>query len=193
MKLLLTLFAGPLFIGSAYAETPSSDCARKFIGTWRHEGATTSNTETLTADGQAICSGNAFCSQGTWSCTGNVAHYQNAGGAWDYVLQPGGQVLQGPGNNRAIRLTAAPRDPEPRRQATRGCNGGVTVSEEAGRDDNCLIVNNQCGTTISVKLGTTQSAKYRGSQDVESGRPARICSGYGSSKYVYKGFTVPRM
>ena len=80
-----------LVAGSAIAAPPSS-CARKFVGTWQHS---TSNIATLTLDGRAICSGNPFCQQGTWTCNGNDLTYTNSSGTFVYTLQPSGVMTYG--------------------------------------------------------------------------------------------------
>lgn len=87
----LASFALFLAAGSAMAAPPSS-CASKFIGTWQHGN---SNISTLTADGQALCSGNAFCVQGTWTCSGNSLTYYNSLGTYVYTLQPNGDMTYG--------------------------------------------------------------------------------------------------
>lgn len=80
-----------LIAGNALAAPPSS-CANKFIGTWQHG---TSNIGTLTPDGRALCSGNAFCVQGTWTCNGNSLTYTNSAGTYVYTLQSDGVMTYG--------------------------------------------------------------------------------------------------
>lgn len=71
------------------AATPPASCAAKFIGKWQHG---TSNQADLTADGRAICSGNAFCTHGTWTCDGNSLTYTTSAGTYVYTLQPNGTM-----------------------------------------------------------------------------------------------------
>jgi hypothetical protein len=73
-------------VGNALAAPPAS-CANKFIGKWQHG---TSNIADLTPDGQAICSGNPFCTQGTWTCNGDSLTYTTSAGTYVYTLQPSG-------------------------------------------------------------------------------------------------------
>jgi hypothetical protein len=80
-----------LAAGSA-AAAPSSSCAGKFVGTWQHNPG---NIETLTRDGRAICSANAFCLQGTWDCNGNSFIYTNSSGTFTYTMQPNGTITLG--------------------------------------------------------------------------------------------------
>jgi len=80
-----------LLAGSAWAAPPSS-CASKFVGTWQHGS---SNIGTLTPDGRAMCTGNAFCVQGTWTCNGNSLTYTNSAGTYVYTLQSSGVMTYG--------------------------------------------------------------------------------------------------
>ena len=80
-----------LIVGPVLAAPPSS-CAGKFIGSWQHG---TSNMGTLTPDGQALCSGNPFCTQGTWTCEGNSLTYKNSAGTYVYTLQSPGVMTYG--------------------------------------------------------------------------------------------------
>lgn len=84
-------FALFLLAGNAVAAPPSS-CASKFIGTWQHG---TSNIGTLTPDGQALCTGNVFCVQGTWTCSGDSLTYTNSAGTYVYTLQSSGVMTYG--------------------------------------------------------------------------------------------------
>lgn len=77
--------------GNALAAPPAS-CANKFIGKWQHG---TSNIADLTPDGQAICSGNPFCTQGTWTCNGDSLTYTTSAGTYVYTLQPSGVMTYG--------------------------------------------------------------------------------------------------
>lgn len=80
-----------LFASPALAAPPSS-CASKFVGTWQHG---TSNIGTLRPDGQALCTGNPFCVQGTWTCSGNSLTYTNSAGTYVYTLQSDGVMTYG--------------------------------------------------------------------------------------------------
>jgi len=44
---------------------------------WQHG---TSNVADLTPDGRAICRGNPFCNQGTWTCSGDSLTYTTSAG-----------------------------------------------------------------------------------------------------------------
>lgn len=93
MSWLRTLLPLALILATADAmAAPPSSCASKFVGTWQHG---TSNIATLTPDGQALCSGNAFCLQGTWTCSGNSLTYYNGAGTYVYTLQPSGEMTYG--------------------------------------------------------------------------------------------------
>ncbi|MDE5445534.1 hypothetical protein GWG65_29735 [Bradyrhizobium sp. CSA207] len=71
---------------------PSSSCAGKFVGVWKHYGIGSTNDATLTADGTAKCDGHPNCLQGTWTCAGNVLTYDNTIYKTDYTLQPDGTM-----------------------------------------------------------------------------------------------------
>jgi hypothetical protein len=95
MRILSTSFlGGAVFLAAASADAaPPASCAKKFIGVWTHHGAGgETNIATLTADGTAACSGNAFCVQGTWTCNGNVLTYNNNMYLTDYTLQADGTM-----------------------------------------------------------------------------------------------------
>ncbi len=85
--MVFALIAGPVL-----ARLPPSSCAGKFIGGWQRG---TSNMGTLTPDGQALCSGNPFCTQGTWTCQGNSLTYKNSAGTYVYTLQSPGVMTYG--------------------------------------------------------------------------------------------------
>lgn len=92
------------------AAAPPPDCARKFIGQWRHHGIMgQTNNATLTADGQAICSGNPACVQGTWTCSGNELIYNNGMYNTVYTLQPNG-TMTARGGIVVTRLGRAPTE-----------------------------------------------------------------------------------
>lgn len=91
-------------LATAAHAAPPSECASRFVGTWNHQGGFSSNMATLTRDGQALCSGNMFCAQGTWTCSGMTVTYTNSAGTFTYTLQPDGRTLQGPGQNVAIKV-----------------------------------------------------------------------------------------
>ncbi len=77
---------------AVYAAPPSS-CAKKFVGTWQHNGiGGIKNTAILKANGQAECRDNPACVQGTWTCNGNVLSYNNGMYSTDYTLQPNGTM-----------------------------------------------------------------------------------------------------
>ena len=88
---VLILFALVFLQSNAFAAPPAS-CAHKFIGKWQHG---TSNQAELTPDGQAICSGNPFCTQGTWTCNGDNLIYTTSAGTYVYTLQPSGVMTYG--------------------------------------------------------------------------------------------------
>ena len=93
----MTLFRGLAFLALMFAgdnalAAPPSSCANKFIGKWQHG---TSNIADLTPDGRAICSGNPFCSQGTWTCSGDSLAYTTSAGTYVYTLQPSGVMTYG--------------------------------------------------------------------------------------------------
>lgn len=79
-----------VFLSSNSFAAPPASCAGKFVGTWQHSWT---NVETFTRDGQAICSGNPFCQQGTWTCNGNGLIYTNSSGTFTYELQPNGTAV----------------------------------------------------------------------------------------------------
>jgi hypothetical protein len=191
MRLVLLSVTLALLINQAEAEEPSKDCARNFVGSWRHQGFMETNMEELTPNGRAICSGNPSCTAGgAWSCTGNVLHYSNSAGSWDYILQPGGATMQGPGGNVATRVSAPPPEPKHRPSSIPGCDGGVTRWDSLEGDVTCINVHNQCGRTISVKLGITSQPRYQGSADVQPSTLFKQCAVLPTWKYVFKGFTI---
>lgn len=88
---VLVFIALVFFQTNALAAPPAS-CAHKFIGKWQHG---TSNQADLTPDGRAICSGNPFCTQGTWTCSGDSLTYTTSAGTYVYTLQPSGVMTYG--------------------------------------------------------------------------------------------------
>jgi hypothetical protein len=108
-KTLAAIFLAGLILltlASANAAPPPS-CAGKFVGVWRHQAIGTSNIATLTANGTAACSGNPYCVQGTWTCSGNVLTYNNGISNTQYTLQPNGTMTAG-GGIVVTRLGRAP-------------------------------------------------------------------------------------
>jgi hypothetical protein len=89
---ILFLLSLGLFSSNEASATPPATCAHKFIGKWQHD---TSNIADLTADGRAICSGNPFCTQGTWTCSGDSLTYTTSAGTYVYTLQPSGVMTYG--------------------------------------------------------------------------------------------------
>ncbi|QQO19872.1 hypothetical protein JJB98_08110 [Bradyrhizobium diazoefficiens] len=86
---------------------PPSSCAAKFIGDWRHSGS--GNRGTVTPDGRALCSEHPACTQGTWTCSGNVFTYTNSLGTWNYTLEPDGKSMSTNGGAAvAVRLGPVP-------------------------------------------------------------------------------------
>jgi hypothetical protein len=105
----MTLSRGLAFLALIFAAddalaAPPSSCANKFIGKWQHG---TSNVADLTPDGRAICSGNPFCSQGTWTCSGDSLTYTTSAGTYVYTLQPSGVMTYGSVVVTRIRGSAA--------------------------------------------------------------------------------------
>ncbi len=87
---------------------PSPSCAGRFVGNWEHKlGATTTNNAEITAGGSVICSGNSGCTQGTWSCTGNVLHYNNGFYDTDYTLV-NENLMTARGGITVVRIGKAP-------------------------------------------------------------------------------------
>lgn len=107
MHILPIVILSLLGFSSQAIAAPPSSCAKKFTGVWNHQGMGQSNIATLTADGTAACSGNPNCSQGTWTCSGDTLIYTNAGGTFNYALQPDGSMTYGSG----IRVTRIGRSP----------------------------------------------------------------------------------
>lgn len=103
----LTLFSTTMVAALA---SPPASCVNKFAGEWNHGGVLGGNRGTLTRDGRAICSQNAFCqAEGTWTCSGNTMQYTTSMGSWTYTLQPDGSITANGGAARATRVGAAPK------------------------------------------------------------------------------------
>ncbi|SCB54698.1 hypothetical protein GA0061098_102951 [Bradyrhizobium shewense] len=103
------LIAGTLLLTSILpaGAAPPSSCAGKFIGEWRHSGS--GNRGSIMADGRALCSEHPACTQGTWTCSGNVLTYTNSLGTWDYTLAPDGKSMSTNGGAAvATRIGSAP-------------------------------------------------------------------------------------
>jgi len=103
------LIAGTLVLTSIppAGAAPPSSCAGKFIGEWRHSGS--GNRGSIMADGRALCSEHPACTQGTWTCSGNVLTYTNSLGTWDYTLAPDGKSMSSNGGAAvATRIGSAP-------------------------------------------------------------------------------------
>jgi hypothetical protein len=144
LPLVGVVVAFALVVSPALAAPPSS-CASKFVGTWQHG---TSNIGTLKPDGQALCTGNPFCVQGTWTCSGNSLTYTNSAGTYIYTLRSDGVMTYG-----SIVVTRI------------GGKGGAAVAAPS----------KPTATTAPVKLtnkGTPMQTEYqpRGSQPLRAGK-----------------------
>jgi hypothetical protein len=102
-----SLIATSLLLASiaSAAAAPSSNCAGKFVGEWRHSGS--GNRGSVMADGRALCSEHPACVQGTWTCSGNVFIYTNPVGTWNYTLAPDGRTMS-TGSAVSTRLGPVP-------------------------------------------------------------------------------------
>ena len=92
LRLIIFIALTSFFVQRTASAAPPASCAHKFIGKWQHG---TSNQADLTPDGRAICSGNPFCTQGTWTCNGDSLTYTTSAGTYVYMLQPSGVMTYG--------------------------------------------------------------------------------------------------
>lgn len=117
---------------AAASAAPPASCVNKFAGEWNHGGALGGNRGTLTRDGRAICSQNAFCqAEGTWTCSGDIMQYTTSMGSWTYTLQPDGSITANGGAARATRVGAAPGG-APRRTANPRQTTPASLPDEPG-------------------------------------------------------------
>jgi len=202
MKVVLYLATSlTLVLCSAAQGQPAASCVNKFIGTWVHHGiGGQTNTSKLQADGQALCSDNTNCVQGTWTCAGNVLTYDNGGYKTDYTLQADG-TMTARGGIVVTRVGAAPKPATPREPAgsnnTAAC-GGLLVQEKqdnGARAGNvhersyvvCQKFENKCGDPVSFAVKSNK-VKIKLSATVQPSKMETICATSENETLQYLGW-----
>lgn len=80
---------------TTFQRPPPASCSRKFVGTWKYRGGST----TVHADGTMKPHCAAFCvSVQYWTCDGDRFSFTNPDGGtiWHQILLPGGTQMKGP-------------------------------------------------------------------------------------------------
>jgi len=165
------------FVSSAASAAPPPSCAGKFIGVWNHGN---NNIGTLHANGVASCSGNSFCTQGTWTCEGNTLLYTNPVQTYQYQLQPNGTMTYNnivvtriggnpsPARERAVTPSTAVAAPYPEKQVYKNDADALVHAGEAAENEGSAS-----GYSVAEGNYLNAADKYRKAGDFKNERIAR--------------------